>query len=54
MGANGFTSPPKEVVLQIIIAHKNPSLLAGFEPGNLASNGKHSGITPSRTTGCIT
>jgi hypothetical protein len=30
MGINGFTSPPKEVVLQIFIALKNPFLSAGF------------------------
>jgi hypothetical protein len=28
-------------VLQIFIILKNPSLLAGFEPTNLGSNGKH-------------
>jgi hypothetical protein len=40
-GADGFTSPPKEGVLQIFITHKNPSLSAGFEPVNLGSNGKN-------------
>jgi hypothetical protein len=30
-----------EVMLGIFIAFKNPSLLAGFQPVNLASNGKH-------------
>jgi hypothetical protein len=40
-GADGFTSPPKEVVLRIFIALKNPPLLSGFEPVNLGSNGKH-------------
>jgi hypothetical protein len=40
-GTTGFTSPPKEVVLQIFIALKNPSSLAGLEPANLGSNGKH-------------
>jgi hypothetical protein len=40
-GADGFTSPPKEVVLRIVIALKIPSLSAGFEPANLGSNGKH-------------
>jgi hypothetical protein len=39
-GADGFTSPPKEAVLRIFIDFKNPSLLAGFEPANLGSNGK--------------
>jgi hypothetical protein len=39
-GADGFTSPPQEVLLRIFIAHENP-LSAGFEPVNLGSNGKH-------------
>jgi hypothetical protein len=39
--AYGFTSPPKEVVLRIFIALKNPSLTAGFEPANLGANSKH-------------
>jgi hypothetical protein len=32
MGVNGFTSPPKEVALQIFIALKNPSSQQGFNP----------------------
>jgi hypothetical protein len=32
---------PKEVVLRIVIAIKNPSSSAGSEPANLGSNGKH-------------
>jgi hypothetical protein len=40
-GANGFTSPPKEGVLRIFIALKNPSPSAGFEPTDLGANGKH-------------
>jgi hypothetical protein len=39
--ADGFTSSPKEVVLRIFIALKNPSLSAGFEPASLESNCKH-------------
>jgi hypothetical protein len=31
-GADGFTYPLKEVLLQIFIALKNLSLLVGFEP----------------------
>jgi hypothetical protein len=38
----GFTSPPKECMLQIFIASKSTALLTGFEPRNLGSNGKHS------------
>jgi hypothetical protein len=40
-GADGFTSPPREGVLRIFIALKNPSPSAGFEPANLESNIKH-------------
>jgi hypothetical protein len=36
--ADGFTSPPKAVVLRIFIALKNPSPSAGFEHANLWSN----------------
>jgi hypothetical protein len=38
---DGFTSPPKEVVLWIFVAHKNPSFSAGFEHADLESSGKH-------------
>jgi hypothetical protein len=31
----------RTAVLLIFIAIKNPSTSAGFEPSNLASNGKH-------------
>jgi hypothetical protein len=40
-GIDGFTSPPKEVVLRILVAVKTPSSSAGFEPANLGLNGKH-------------
>jgi hypothetical protein len=36
-GTDGFTPPPKEGVLRISIALKNPSPSAGFEPANVAS-----------------
>jgi hypothetical protein len=39
-GTHGFTSPPKEVMLRIFIAAKNPSNLTGFELTNLGSNDK--------------
>jgi hypothetical protein len=39
--SDNFASPLKEVVLQIIIAFKNPSCLAGFEPTILCSIVKH-------------
>jgi hypothetical protein len=31
-GASGFTAPPKEGMLQIFIALKNPSLWLGLNP----------------------
>jgi hypothetical protein len=37
----GVTLPSKEVMLRIFNVIKNPSSSAGFEPANLASNGKH-------------
>jgi hypothetical protein len=40
-GANGFTSPLKEVVLRTFTGLKNPLFLARFEPTNHGSNGKH-------------
>jgi hypothetical protein len=39
-GANDFSSPPKEVVLQIFTAHKDPSLSAEFETADSGSTGK--------------
>jgi hypothetical protein len=40
-GADDFAFPPKEVVLRIFIALKNPSSSAGFEPMNFRYNGNH-------------
>jgi hypothetical protein len=40
-GTDGFTSPPKEVVLRIFIILKNPSTSVGIEPANLGSSGEH-------------
>jgi hypothetical protein len=40
-GADSFTYPPKEGVLRIFVALKNPSASAGIERVNLVSNGKH-------------
>jgi hypothetical protein len=39
--AEGFTSPPKQVVLRIFIARKNTSVSAGFEHTNVGFSGKH-------------
>ena len=40
-GTNGFTSFPKEGVLRIFFALKNPTASAGFEPANLGTKGQH-------------
>jgi hypothetical protein len=40
-GTDGFTSPPKEVVIRIFIALKTTSPSMGFEPMNLGANGKN-------------
>jgi hypothetical protein len=40
-GTDGFTYPPKEVMLWIFVTLTNPSTLARFEPVNLGSSGKH-------------
>jgi hypothetical protein len=37
------TFPPKEVVLRILVAIKNPPTSAGFGPSNLGSSGKQDG-----------
>jgi hypothetical protein len=49
-GTDGFTSVPKEVVLRIFVALKNPSSSAGFEPTSLGSSGKHATTIPPRAT----
>jgi hypothetical protein len=43
-GTDGFTFPPKEVVLRIFITLKNPSISVGIEPANLGSSGKHAEV----------
>jgi hypothetical protein len=40
-GTDGFTSPPKEVVLRIFITLKNPTPSVGIEPANLGPSGEH-------------
>ena len=40
-GADGFTSPPKEGVLRIFFALKNPTASVGFEPANLGTKGHY-------------
>ena len=41
---DGFTSPPKEGVLRIFFALKNPTVSAGFEPANLGTKGQHATV----------
>jgi len=50
-GTDSFTSPPKEGVLRIFSALKNPTATAGFEPANLGTKGQHA--TPYHL-GCTT
>jgi len=40
-GTDGFNTPPKEGVLRIFFAFKNPTASAGFEPANLGTKGQH-------------
>jgi len=40
-GTDGFTSPPKEGVLRIFFALKNPTASAGFEPANFGTKCQH-------------
>jgi len=47
-GTDGFTSPPKEGVLRIFFAHKNPTASAGFEPANLGTKGQHATSRPPK------
>jgi hypothetical protein len=47
-GAPGFTSLPKEVMLEIFIAIKNQWTLAEFESMNLGSKGKYAATRPMR------
>jgi hypothetical protein len=48
MGTDGFTSPPKEGVLGILFALKNPAASAGFETANLGTRGKYSSPRPPK------
>jgi hypothetical protein len=47
-GTAGFTSPPKEGVLGIFFARKNPTDLAGFETTNLGTRGQHASSRPAK------
>jgi hypothetical protein len=47
-GTHSFTSLPKEGVLRIFSALKNPTASAGFEPANLGTRGQHANPTPPK------
>ena len=47
-GINGFTSLPKEGVLMIFFAQKNPTASAGFEQPNLGTKGQHATSRPPK------
>jgi len=47
-GTDGFTSPPKEGVLKIFSALKNPTAAAGFEPANLGTKSQHATSRPPK------
>ena len=47
-GTNGFTSLPKEGVLRIFFALKNPTASAGFELANLGTKGQHATSRPPK------
>ena len=47
-GTNGFTSLPKEGVLRIFFALKNPTASAGFEPANLGTKSQHATSRPQK------
>ena len=45
---DGFTSPPKEGLLRIFFALKNPTVSAGFEPANLGTKGQQATSRPPK------
>ena len=47
-GTDGFTSPPKEGVLRIFFALKNPTASVGFEPANMGTKGQHATSRPPK------
>ena len=47
-GTNGFTSLPKEGVLRIFFALKNPTASTRFEPANLGTKGQHATSRPPK------
>ena len=47
-GTDGFTFPPKQGVLRIFFALRNPTVSAGFEPANLGTKGQHATPRPPK------
>ena len=47
-GTDGFTSLPKEGVLEDFFALKNPTASARFEPANLGTKGQHATSRPPK------
>ena len=47
-GTNDFTFLPKEGVLRIFFALKNPTASVGFEPPNLGTKGQHGTARPAK------
>ena len=47
-GIDGFTSSPKEGVLRIFFALKNPTTSVGFESTNLGTKGQYTTSRPSK------
>ena len=47
-GTNGFTSFPKDGVMRIFFALKNPTASTGFEPTNLGTKGQHATSRPPK------
>ena len=47
-GTGGFTSPPKEGVLRIFFALKNPTASVGFETANLGTKGQQATSRPPK------
>ena len=52
-GNDSFTSPPKEGMLRIFFALKNPTASARFEPANLGTKGQHATPRPPKPHTCI-
>ena len=47
-GTEAFTSPPKEGVLRIFFALKNPTAFVVFEPANLGTKGQYATSGPPK------